>query len=67
MWRAELKAMEKLDALEGRLAEDVVCEDNGEQSAAIVDTGGGDSEVKVRGTLLPRRGRTPGRGRSRWG
>ena len=52
MWRTELKAMEKLDVLEGRLAAGVACEDDGEQGAAIVDTGVGDAKVKVCGTLL---------------
>ena len=46
-WRTEMKAMERLDVLEGHL----VANDD-RQGNAIVDIGAGDSEVKVRGTLL---------------
>ena len=51
-WRAEMKAMERLDVLEGHLVARVPGEDDGGQGNAFVDTGAGDSEVKVRGTLL---------------
>ena len=51
-WRSEMKAMERLDVLEGHLVARVPGEDDGGQGNAIVDTGAGDSEVKVRGTLL---------------
>ena len=47
-----MKAMERLDVLEGHLVARVPSEDDGGQGNAIVDTGAGDSEVKVRGTLL---------------
>ena len=51
-WRAEMRAMERLDALEGHLVARVPGEDDGGRGGAVVDTGAGDSEVKVRGTLL---------------
>ena len=47
-----MKAMERLDVLEGHLVARVPGEDDGGRGNAIVDTGAGDSEVKVRGTLL---------------
>ena len=48
--RRELKAIEKLDVLEGRMAE--AAQDEAVPGAVIVDTGSTDSGVKVRGTLL---------------
>ena len=58
MWRSELKAVERLepkaierlDVLEGRMAEAAQVE--AELGAVIVDTGSADFGVKVRGTLL---------------
>ena len=47
MWRAELKAMERLNELEGHLVAGVPSEDDAEQGGAIVDTGVGDAGVKV--------------------
>jgi hypothetical protein len=38
MWRTELKAMERLDVLEGHLVAGVPSEDDAEQGDAIVDT-----------------------------
>ena len=51
-WRAELKAMRRLDVLESHLVEEVPDYDDGGGGGAIMDTGAGDCEVKVRGTLL---------------
>ena len=56
-WRVEMKAMEKLDALEEHMvkvpdyAEGRICP-RADGVGAFVDTGAGDCEVKVRGTLL---------------
>ena len=51
-WRTVMKAMERLDVLEGHLVVKVPGEGDGGQGNAIVDTGAGDSKVKVLGTLL---------------
>ena len=47
--RAEMDAMEKLDGLEKHLQWDLL---EGSERGAVVDTRAGDSEVRVRGTLL---------------
>jgi hypothetical protein len=49
MWRAEVKAMQRLDELEGHLVAEV---SSCGKVGAIVDVGVGDAGVKVRGTLL---------------
>ena len=51
-WRAEMKAMRKLDVLENHLVQEGQVHGGAEGGGAVVDTGAGDSEVKVRGTLL---------------
>ena len=48
MWRVEVKAMERLDRLEGNLLKM-----DGELKKGVIDIGGlDDKEVKVRGTLF---------------
>ena len=50
--RAEMKAIRRLDVLENHLVQEGQVHEGAEGGGAVMDTGAGDSEVKVRGTLL---------------
>ena len=49
MWQQEVRAMEKLEVLEGNLVKEVF--NNSEDQSAVVIGGVNEVEVKVRGTL----------------